>query len=131
MSFRLIKLKINHAIEIGAAEAYRGHYKRTGDIKIFQIHLEELRHKAIIKTILANYNETSYKILDGIFYCIGYAVSFLCQIAPVWSLNLVARGLELFAVFSYRNLAKEFPIYTIEFEEMAESENNHYDYFKR
>lgn len=123
-------LKFNHGVEIGAYNAYLGHFKRTGQAAIHKILQDELEHRQNLKTILAWYGEKPNQTIDTAFEFIGKLVAAFCVICPIWSLDLVARTMELFAVFNYRTLAKMYPYFSGHFIEMAETEERHNEFFK-
>lgn len=123
-------LKFNHGVEIGANLAYIGHWNRTKDEKIFNIAIDEEKHQIHLEDILKNFNETPSKIIDVIFSFIGQVIMVLCAICPIWSLNLVARTMEMFAIYNYGKLALKYPEYKELFLEMQKTEELHKEYFK-
>jgi hypothetical protein len=125
------KLKFTYSVELGASLAYKGHFKRTGDLNIHNIYLDEIDHRdTLIMYIVANHHDPS-EFLEAIFLTIGTTVGFLCKIMPTFLLDKVASLLEIFAIYSYYDLAKEFPEYSNTFIEMAETEERHREYFSR
>lgn len=123
-------LKFNHGVEIGARLAYLGHYERTKLEKIKSIAYDELIHKNQLVMVLKHYNEEPNPIIDAIFWSIGNIIGWLCKYCPKWSLNLVARSMELFAIFNYRKLADQYPVWQMTFLRMAISEKDHEEYFR-
>jgi rubrerythrin len=123
-------LKFNYAVEIGARLAYLGHFKRTYDPAILKIADEEEDHRLVLESVLRFYGQKPSKILNKIFWAIGTTVGLACKIFPIWSLNLVARSMEVFAVFSYERLAKAHPKFDRLFSKMALAEKRHETYFK-
>jgi hypothetical protein len=123
-------LKFNHGVEIGAALAYAGHYKRTKDQMILDIEGDEIQHQLDLEEMLEEQGDSPSILLDLLFASIGWCVYASCQVAPAFMLNPVARFLEVFAVFSYRNCAKVYPVYAEKFKEMELIESEHEKYFK-
>lgn len=124
-------LKFNHGVEIGAHLAYIGHYKRTDDKKIHEIASEEVSHRLELEYMLDYLGEQPSPLIDESFRLVGNVIRKLCAVSPVFLLNLVARSLEIFAVFNYRRLAKKYPQFAPKLLEMAEAEGRHEDYFRR
>lgn len=123
-------LKFNHGVEIGAHLAYVGHYKRTGDKYIRLIASEEVNHMGEIRNMLAELNEKPIFFIDESFRNIGGIIQWMCNFCPLWSLNLVAQTLEIFAVFNYRRLAKIYPQFNERLNKMADSEDEHKEFFR-
>lgn len=84
-----------------------------------------------LEDILRDLGEKPNMIIDSFFKIIGKSILFLCKISPLWSLDLIARIMENFAVFNYNRLAKLYPKYSELFEDMALAEKEHGDYFSR
>ncbi len=123
-------LKFNHGLEIGAQLAYLGHYQRTKDPMVFYIAIEEEKHRVTLARLLKRYGHSPSKPIDKLFTIIGQTVAKLCQIAPLSTLNFIARTMEVFAIFSYTKLAKRYPAHQKMFREMARIEDRHKRYFK-
>lgn len=123
-------LKFNHGVEIGAFNAYIGHARRTGNPKIFSIARDELYHREGLKFMLNELGDSPSKVIDFAFLAIGKTIGFCCKFFPLWSLNLVARTMELFAIFNYEKLALKYPQYSDSFLKMVENERDHEEYFK-
>lgn len=123
-------LKFTHGVEIGAHQAYIGHYVRTGDVNVFQIACDEVVHRWTVRFILARLGEEPSPIIDGSFRFISGIIRRLCAISPIFLLNIVARLLEVFAVISYDKLAQMYPEWRNELIEMAVKEDEHRLYFK-
>ena len=126
-----ILLKFNYGVEIGAYLAYSGHYSVTGDYRIRLIAKEELVHRLTIRKILTSYGERPSKVFNFIFGTIGKSINFLCHYSPTFLMDFVARSMEIFAVISYRHLAKLYPEHEQTFISMAEAEDVHKRYFAR
>ena len=123
-------VKFTHGVEIGAYQAYIGHYARTNDPKVSDISGDEYGHQLILRAFLKEHGEKRSYLFDIPFFIIGFTVRLLCQISPVFMLNKVATLLEYFAVFSYEKLSHKYPAYKQMFLSMAETENEHKVYFK-
>jgi hypothetical protein len=54
----------------------------------------------------------------------------MCLISPAFLLNKIAYLLEIFAIWSYNDLVKEYPKYKELMVEMANTEEEHRKYFK-
>jgi rubrerythrin len=124
-------LKFNYAVEIGAYLAYRGHYKRTGDISIRHIAREELKHRYILRRILRDHNAKPFWLFNRIFKTIGSVIEQLCRISPLFLLDYVARSMELFAIVNYKYLLDIYPDYDASFRYIIKSEENHKRFFSR
>lgn len=123
-------LKFNHGVEIGARLAYIGHYKRTKDPNILAIANDELKHQIALGLLLKILGEKPSGVIDGFFYVVGSSISFLCKFLPKPLLNFVASSMEVFAIFSYKRLAKQYVNHNITFLNMAKRELEHKAYFK-
>lgn len=123
-------IKFNHGVEIGAYLAYVGHAKRTNDGRIWEISREELYHRAGLVNILEDFNESPCYLIDSVFRVVGTTIGFSCRFAPLWSLDLVARVMECFAIFNYNKLAIMYPKYAESFLFMSRTEKEHELYFK-
>jgi rubrerythrin len=123
-------LKFNHGVEIGARLAYLGHYDRVGHEKIKSIAYDELRHKLQLEDVLKHFGEEANPIIDAIFWTIGHTIKWLCRYCPRWSLDLVARSMEMFAIFNYTKLADLYPEWKVTFLHMANAEKDHEEYFR-
>lgn len=125
-----LALQFNHGVEIGARLAYEGHHARTKDPKVLEISKEEKSHQRLLALMLKwDFQAKPSRAIDAIFTLIGRSVSKFCAIMPLWSLNLVARSLELFAIFSYQMLAKYHTKRAGVLTHMARNEKEHGDYF--
>ena len=123
-------LKFTYGVEIGAHLAYLGHYGRTKDLNISNISKEEKQHQEIIVTILREHGTTTNFFINSIFWIIGTIIRYLCYISPVFLLNRVATALEIFAVYSYKDLSIKFPKNKALLLEMGRTEEEHIKYFR-
>ena len=123
-------LKFNHGLEIGALLAYLGHYLRTKDDNVWRIAVDELVHMKKIEDVLREFDEKPSKVIDSVFRVIGKTIQVLCKVCPLWSLNFIARSMELFAVFNYEKLALVYLGHYDRFMDIALSEESHGRYFK-
>lgn len=126
----MLAIKFNHGVEIGARLAYLGHYRATKDKNVLKIANDELDHRTDLLLILQECGTQPSDIIDGVFTLIGTGVYWACQVSPRWALNRVATLLEVFAIFSYRKLAKWYPQYKTTFLMMATTEDEHRRYFE-
>lgn len=124
-------LKFNYAVEIGAHLAYVGHYKVTRDPMIRQISRDELAHRGNLRRLLKTFGEKPSPTLNAIFGFIGKNIQRACHYSPGFLLDLVARSMEVFAIFSYGLCAKLYPEQRLMFQLMVYSEEKHKNYFKR
>lgn len=124
-------LKFNYGVELGAFLAYSGHYERTKEQKIQEIAAKELEHMAILGRMIEELAEEPSWVVLSFFGAIGGLIKSLCRYCPIWSLDLVARIMEAFAVFNYKKLAKIYPAWYNTFTQMAEEEEAHEQHFKR
>lgn len=85
---RLIRLlQLAHAIEIGAYNAYEGHWNsipanEVERIKIWVIQCEEYLHREELKKMLRKLDAKPSKILDAILWVIGKSISVSCYVMP-------------------------------------------------
>jgi hypothetical protein len=126
-----LRIQFNHGVEIGARLAYEGHFLRTGDERIKLIACEERGHQAELAAVLRGFGSKPTPFFDVPFTLIGNSVKFMCKWCPLWSLNLVARLLERFAVFSYNGLAVAYPEHCELFMHMSFTEAEHERYFSK
>ncbi len=124
-----IMLKFNHGVELGAFLAYKGHFKRTAEASVHSIMLEELEHRDTIRSILLSLKDKPFPPFDAFFFVVGHIIMALCRVAPIWSLDLVARIMEAFAVFNHSKLAKVYPEHSTTFINMVNAELRHQYYF--
>lgn len=123
-------LKFNHGVEIGAYLAYVGHAKRTDSNWVRSIAIDELNHRSELRRILKELGEKPNPTIDKCFNIIGRSIMFFCRFCPLWSLNFIARTMELFAVMNYTKLAIKYPKYHSQFTNMAQAESDHELFFK-
>lgn len=128
---RHILLRFNYAVEIGANLAYMGHYYVTKDKEILKIANEELNHKRTCENILKVYKLKPFWGFNLLFIIIGNIIQKLCRISPKKLLNLVAKSMEIFAIFNYNKMALLYPEYKNIFTEMSNAEKRHKNYFER
>jgi rubrerythrin len=124
-------IKFNHGVEIGARLAYLGHYERTKDPLILKIADEEREHMIFLENILSMLGEKPTWLFDLPFTVVGKTVGWLCKFAPIFTLDFVARTMELFAIINYDYLARLYPDLEVHFSTMALVEEKHKEYFTR
>jgi len=122
-------IKFSHGVEVGAYNAYMGHYAVTKDPVVLAIAQQEWEHMNALCDILEENGERPSWLISGLFWLIGTTVMLLCHVSPRFMLNRIARLLELFAVFNYEMLAEHYPKYRVQFLEMAVTERDHEQYF--
>lgn len=123
-------MRFNYAVEIGAHKAYVGHYRRTKDAGVWRIAKEEIEHRVTIGIILNTYKKRPFFIFNAFFEVVGSIIQVLCKISPIALLDLVARCMEIFAVFSYNLMAELYPEWRGVFLKMAKHELRHQKYFE-
>ena len=132
-------LRLAHAIEIGAYEAYEGHWrtvKNDGQRKILQrIQKDEWFHKQAVGFMLIELEAKSNKFLDSIMYFIGKSVSISCYVIGYRAAMWGAKLFEIMGSGIYRQASAEaFKIRHIrmyrELWEMNRTEKEHEEFFK-
>lgn len=121
----VLPIQLNHAIEIGAELAYRGHHKATGDFRFEVMANDESKHQEHLKLILKHYESDTCAILDITFFIIGSIIAKLCLLSPPKLMLIVAYILEYLAIWSYATLAKKYEEYEGRFELMEHQEIIH------
>lgn len=133
-------LKLSHGIEIGAYNAYQGHWNSVTNIndrgKIKLIQFEELRHKQAIAGFLRDLGSTPSDIIDIAFEIIGTLMGLLCYCTGRWLPNLAASLIETMGVINYQVVAKEATsnseyVMAAQLLEMAAMEVDHKEYFQK
>lgn len=111
MSKLIRLLRRAHAIEIGAYEAYEGHWRSTKDPvkrkRIQEIQKDELDHKQMVGFMLIFLGAESNKDLDWLMYFVGRLVSISCYVIGS---RAAAWGAKLFEVMGsdlYKDAAAE------------------------
>ncbi len=123
-------IKFNHGVEIGARLAYLGHYRRTKTGKILSIATDELHHRVMLISMLKNLGEEPSWAIDMFFSIVGGLIGWACRFMPIWSLDRVARLMELFAIFSYDRLKLKYPLWKNSWDNAIKSEKGHEEYFR-
>lgn len=132
-------LKLSHGIEVGAWNAYQGHWQSLTDQEeinaIKYIQEEELGHQIILEDFLEDLGSGRSAIIDFIFKYIGKTMGFLCKVLG-YRLPMFGAGMiETLGVINYELVAKWASLnreYTMTevLMEMAEVEALHKQYFK-
>jgi demethoxyubiquinone hydroxylase (CLK1/Coq7/Cat5 family) len=109
---RLIrKLKIAHAIEIGAFYAYEGHASSiknnpTVKQKIIDIQDDEVVHMNDIESMLYQLGSKPSPILDALLWAIGSVISLSCHVMGYRMAMWGAGVMEKMGGVVYKDLAK-------------------------
>lgn len=110
---KLVKLlRQAHAIEVGAYNAYEGHYKSLPDDsderhKIFLIRQEENIHREILKRMLAEFGAKPSRFQDAILWVIGKSISIACSFMGYRMAMWGARMMERLGAVCYHKIALE------------------------
>lgn len=111
---KLIKmLRMAHAIEIGAYNAYEGHWRSIADTRpeeakrIVWIQAEERTHKLTTEHYLRTLNAEPSKVLDSILWVIGKTISTGCHVFGYRMAMWGAKVMEVLGSDIYRKLAAE------------------------
>ena len=105
-------LKSAHAIEIGAINAYSGHFRSLpfGSEErrmIKRMRTEEKVHKLALEKMMNQYQESSNRFLDFILFLIGQSIAagcfFMGYRAAMWG----AKIMEIMGSDIYRKLSTE------------------------
>lgn len=134
MIFKFL-LKLSHGIELGAWNAYQGHWESLTDrdeishIKFIQF--QELKHRHLLSHMLSELNSQPSRSIDFIFTLIGKLMGSLCKILGHKLPMQGAALIEILGVINYELVSKftsdlNFKLYL---KEMAMVEKEHRDYF--
>jgi demethoxyubiquinone hydroxylase (CLK1/Coq7/Cat5 family) len=107
----LIKiLRAAHSGELGAALAYRGHWKSLSDITerddVRKIEADEWTHRGQVREMLVMLGERPSYPRDGLFWCIGCLFGFLCRLGGRYLPMYFAGLIEYMNVDQYNRAAK-------------------------
>ncbi len=140
---RLIRLlKQAHAIEIGAYQAYEGHWRNIKPIDRFErgkvkwIQVDELLHKETLEKMLKELDSKPSLILDAILWCIGKSISIGCYVMGYRMAMWGAKIMEVMGSNCYWTLAREaynsgYPHMHTELCKMARQEEEHEQFFEK
>ena len=132
-------LKNAHAGELGAARAYRGHWRSLRDAReaaeVQQIEREELEHRRQVGTMLRELGAAFDARLERRMSWIGSAVSAFCGFGGWFAPMYGAGRLEAANVQEYEDAARfavlaEEPQLAMDLLRMAEAEWEHERYFR-
>lgn len=112
MNKLIFLLKYAHAVEIGAYNAYEGHWRSLPNGSIAQdtikaIQIDEKNHQQALEGFLQAFNSKPSPILDGILWCIGKSISMACHFMGYNAAMLGAKIMEKLGSAIYFNLARE------------------------
>lgn len=139
---KLIRLlKQAHAIEVGAYQAYEGHWKNIKPLsnpirgKVKRIQIDELLHKEAIEKMLKELDSKPSFILDSILFIIGRSISIGCYIFGYRMTMWGAKIMEILGSNTYWELSKVAyeagsPKMCRELRNMAYQEEEHEKFFK-
>ncbi len=133
-------LKFAHAVEIGAYNAYEGHWRtlpftsKEGK-KIREIQLEEQHHREQLDEILKSFGTKSNVVMDSILFLIGRSVSIGCYVMGYRAAMWGAKILELMGADVYKEIIREakklkFDDIILTAEGMQWAEEEHEAFFK-
>lgn len=134
-------LRRAHAIEIGAYNAYEGHWRSIKPItceergKIKWIQIDELLHRETIERMLKELGGKPSFFLDSILWVIGKSISIACYVMPyraaMWGAKIMeSMGSEIYENLILQAIFDDHGQYVKEFMEMAQKEKEHEKYFK-
>jgi rubrerythrin len=134
-------LKQAHAIEIGAYNAYEGHWRSLAKNKlsearrIVEIQGDERAHMLAVERFLRTVNAKPSKIQDAILWIIGKSISIACYIMGYRAAMWGAKVMEVMGSNIYEKLAKVardegYPAMGVELDYMQRSEIEHEEFFK-
>jgi rubrerythrin len=107
----LLMLQWAHAVEVGAYEAYEGHWRSlpdgtTGQRTIKAIQIDELRHKEAIEHILESFGSKPNALFDGLVWCVGKTISISCRFMGHRMAMWGAKVMEVMGANLYKKIAK-------------------------
>lgn len=133
-------LKIAHAVETGAIEAYDGHWRSLPKdseqrLDVYVIMHDEIEHQAFCAKILDYTNNKPNKYLDLFVKMIGKMIGKMCHYSPRKASALGAAIMEVIGSNIYQRLAEvaldlEMNNLASQFLIMAKTETDHEIYFK-
>lgn len=133
-------LRCAYAIEIGAYNAYEGHWRSiTGNVyereHIKAIQQDEKWHKEEVGRMLGELNSRPSIILNSLLWVIGKSISLACYIMGHKMAMWGAGVMEKLGIFSYKYIAAEARLkghrtMASDLEDMQEAEERHQEFFK-
>lgn len=128
-----------YAIEIGAINAYEGHWRSTSNTferaQIKEIQRDEIFHKEEVGRMLSELKAKPSVILNAILWLIGKSISLACYImgrkAAMWGAGIM----EKMGTLCYKRIALEARTkghrsMASDLEEMQEAEERHEKFFQ-
>lgn len=135
----VIMLQQAYAIEIGAFNAYEGHWRSVSSsyerAQIQEIQKEELEHKLAVGQMLAELKAKPSIILNVILWLIGKSISLACYVmgrkAAMWGAGVM----EKLGTLCYKRIAAEAKLkghraMAHDLEDMQEAEERHDKFFQ-
>lgn len=98
-----------HAIEVGACNAYWGHYKTLKSaerMNVFLIYKDEVKHRKQVYAMLAEFDAGPNPVLDATFWLIGTSVSLACRFMSRELAMWGAKMMEKLGAVCYIKLAR-------------------------
>lgn len=128
-----------YAIEIGAIEAYEGHWRslptpqERGEIQAIQ--LEEMEHREAVSTMLTELGAKPNLFYNKILWLIGRTISIGCKVMGYRMAMWGAGIMEKFGTLCYKTIAKEakkqgLMAMASDLESMQAAEDRHEKFFK-
>lgn len=134
-------LRQAHAIEIGAYNAYEGHWRNIkpidrwerGRVKIIQV--EELLHKEMLERMLKEVGGKPSRAQDALLWIIGKSISTACYVMGYKAAMWGAKIMEKMGGLCYKQLAKVardegYPAMAVDLDYMQRAEEEHEEFFK-
>lgn len=112
MTKLILLLQWSHAVEVGAYQAYEGHWraipskfsKKVNTIKSIQA--DELEHKLAIEDMLLRLHTKPNWLMDAFVWTIGKTISVSCRFMGLRMANYGAAIMELMGANLYQKVAK-------------------------
>jgi len=128
-----------YAIEIGAFEAYEGHWRslKTPQERglIQAIQLEEVEHRENVERMLKELGAKPNRFYNAILYVIGKSISIGCRFMGYRLAMWGAGIMEKLGGACYKRIAREardegYPAMAVDLDEMQAAEERHETFFK-
>ena len=134
-------LRQAHAIEIGAYNAYEGHWRNIKPIDRYErgrvkwIQVEELLHKEMLERMLREVNSKPSWAQDALLWIIGKSISAACYVMGYKAAMWGAKIMEKMGGLCYKQLAatardEGYPAMGVDLDDMQKAEEEHEEFFK-
>lgn len=140
MSKLVRKLRMAHAIEIGAQNAYEGHWRNLDKsdpnrLAVWWIQKEEILHQDNVRDMLKELGAKPNPVLDSILWLIGKTISAGCYVFGHRMTMWGAKIMEKMGAYTYKELAIEardagYPAMGVELDYMQRAEEDHERFFQ-